>query len=158
MEELRFSVGQYTTPGLSFAEDLRVYEAAGAQGVGIDTGLKIRDWTEDLARFRDSPLAATYCFPATSSVHFGTMARGSRDPAVRVDEICEGLRALAPFDPICISCGPGPAPDRAAWQVAVDGLKRVGSRWSLTWTPMIRGACSRVCLSRSGVSHRCHTS
>ena len=53
------------------------------------------------------------------------MSRGSRDPAGRVDEICEGLRALAPFDPICISCGPGPAADRAAWQVAVDGLKRV---------------------------------
>ena len=38
-----FSVGEYTTPRLSFAEDLDAYAKGGAQGIGIDVSLKIRD-------------------------------------------------------------------------------------------------------------------
>ena len=125
---LRFSIGEYTTPGLSFAEDLTVYRDGGADGIGIDVGLKIRDPVEDLARFKASGLEATYCFPATSTVLFGSLSRGSRDPETRIDEICDGVRMLAGFEPVCVACGPGPyagrTPDEAR-QIVVAGLKKV---------------------------------
>ncbi len=128
MNKFRFSVGEYTTPALSFAEDLAVYSEAGADGIGIDVALKIRDHAEDLARLRDSGLKATYCFPSTSTVHFGSLSRGSHDPAVRVEEMCDAVRALAPFDPVCVACGPGPYAGRdpaEARRTAVDGLRRI---------------------------------
>ena len=125
---LRFSIGEYTTPGLSFAEDLTVYRDGGADGIGIDVGLKIRDPVEDLARFKASGLEATYCVPATSTVLFGSLSRGSRDPETRIDEICDGVRMLAGFEPVCVACGPGPyagrTPDEAR-QIVVAGLKKV---------------------------------
>ena len=33
---VRFSVGEFSTPRLTFAEDLAVYREAGAEGIGID--------------------------------------------------------------------------------------------------------------------------
>lgn len=43
MDDIRLSVGQATTPMVTFAEDLRVYAMAGAEGIGIDAALKICD-------------------------------------------------------------------------------------------------------------------
>jgi sugar phosphate isomerase/epimerase len=128
MEQIRFSIGEYTTPGLTFAEDLAAYREGGAEGIGIDVGLKIRDPAGDLARFKDSGLQATFCFPATSTVMFGSLSRGSRDPATRIEEICDGVRSLAAFEPVCVACGPGPhtgRDPREARELAVAGIKKV---------------------------------
>jgi sugar phosphate isomerase/epimerase len=122
---VRFSVGQYTTPRLSFAEDLRVYREAGAEGVGIDAALKLRDPVEDLARFRDSGLQATFCLPAVSTVFGGKIDKGVKDPQARVEEMCEGIRVLAGFDPVCMVLSTGPFTDvEADRAIAVDGLRR----------------------------------
>jgi sugar phosphate isomerase/epimerase len=124
---IRFSVGEFTTPGLSFAEDLEVYRKAGADGIGIDAGLKLRNFSDDLARFHDSGLAATFCFPETNTVFPGKLPRGPEDPADRVESMCVGVRALAAFEPQCVVCGPGPLSGRdpaEAWTVIVEGLRR----------------------------------
>ncbi len=124
---IRFSVGEFTTPRLSFAEDLEVYRKAGADGIGIDAGLKIRDFRDDLARFRDSGLAATFCFPETNTVLPGKLPRGPANPGERVVSMCAGVRALAAFHPECVVCGPGPLSGRdqaEAWTVIVEGLRR----------------------------------
>ncbi len=124
MTSWRYSVGEYTTPRLTFAEDLATYRAAGADGIGIDEGLKLRDSTDDLARFRESGLAATFCFPAVSTVFSGELSRGPRDPRLRIAEICDGIKRFAPYEPVCCVCGPGPGSDSGdARRLAVDGLR-----------------------------------
>jgi len=125
---VRFSVGEFSTPRLTFAEDLAVYRQAGAEGIGIDAALKLpSDFTEDLARFRDSGLAATFCFPPVNSVLPGKLPRGPDDPADRVKQMCAGVGAIAAFDPVCVICSPGPYRHRTeaeAWPIVVDGLRQ----------------------------------
>jgi sugar phosphate isomerase/epimerase len=128
------SVGEYTTPGLSFAEDLRVYREGGAQGIGIDTDLKlggreIAD-AEDLARFRDSGLTATFVFPPVPSVlPLTEMPSGDdTDPDERIDAMCRAMRGLAVFEPVSFVCVTGPAGDygqERAREIAVKGLQKV---------------------------------
>jgi sugar phosphate isomerase/epimerase len=124
----RFSVGVYTTPKLTFAEDLAVYSEAGADGIGIDAGLKLRDRRDDLARFHESGLEATFCFPANPSILPGQHLGGSDDPAMRVQQLCEGIRQLAAFEPVCCTCLTGPQggyQPKEAREIIVTGLKRV---------------------------------
>jgi sugar phosphate isomerase/epimerase len=131
------SVGEYTTPHLSFAEDLDVYRAAGAAGIGIDPDLKLGGCEipgpEDVARFRDSGLTAAFAFPSIPSVIplvEGSAGAGQPilDPAARVEVMCRSIRGLEAFEPGTIVCVTGPAgdlgPDRA-WEIAVDGFARV---------------------------------
>ena len=122
---MRFSVGEYTTPRLSFSDDLAVYAEAGAEGIGIDAALKLRDLDHDLECFRASGLQATFCMPTTSTVFGGKLDRGAADPAVRADLMCDAIREMARFDPECIVLGTGPFADEAADRpVAVDILRR----------------------------------
>jgi sugar phosphate isomerase/epimerase len=121
---VRFSVGEYTTPRLSFAEDLRVYREAGAEGIGIDASLKLRDPAEDLARFHDSGLQATFCMPAVSTVFAGKLDRGVADPVARVDAMREAVRAIAAFEPECIVLGTGPFADEDADRAFAVGALR----------------------------------
>jgi sugar phosphate isomerase/epimerase len=123
MTSWRYSVGEYTTPHLSFAEDLATYRAAGAHGIGIDEGLKLRDPVDDLARFKESGLEATFCFPAVSTVYSGELSRGPQDPQARIAEICEGIERFAPYEPVCCVCGPGPGASGDARRLVVEGLR-----------------------------------
>jgi sugar phosphate isomerase/epimerase len=140
VDDVRFSVGEFTTPRLSFAQDLEVYSRAGAEGIGIDAALKLRDPREDLARFRDSGLVATYCFPHTSTVLPGRFERGPANPADRVDAMCEGIRALAAFEPLGFVCGPGPYGNHdkpRAYDVVVAGLRQAARAAAAEGLPML---------------------
>jgi sugar phosphate isomerase/epimerase len=140
MGNVRFSVGEFTTPRLSFGEDLEVYSRAGAEGIGIDAALKLRDPRGDLARFRDSGLVATYCFPHTSTVLPSRFDPGPANPADRVDAMCEGIRALTAFGPLGFVCGPGPygGHDKArAYDVAVAGLRRAARAAAAEGLPLL---------------------
>jgi len=125
---MRFSVGQYTTARLPFEQDLAVYREAGAEGIGIDLGLKPLDPVEGPARLRDSGLRATFCFAAVNSVSPGLRAQGPRAPAERIDAMCAGLRELARYDPVCCVYGTGPYLDRdpdEVWSLTVAGFTRL---------------------------------
>lgn len=128
------SVGQYTTPGLSFADDLRVYRAGGARGIGIDTDLKLGRSevapADELARLRESGLKATFLFPPVPSVlPLTEMPSGDeRDPDKRVDAMCRAMAGLAPFEPVSFVCVTGPNGDYGldrAREIAVAGLRKV---------------------------------
>ena len=126
----RFSVGQMTTIGLSFEEDLAVYSAAGAQGIGID-GSKLGDSRRNLEQFKASGLEATFCFPVTPSVLPIPGWSGAPDPADRVEEICQGMERLAAFEPAACACVTGPQGSYEAGEareLAVAGLKQVARR------------------------------
>jgi sugar phosphate isomerase/epimerase len=135
-----FSVNEGMTPGLSFAEDLAVLAEAGVDGIGIAAGqvgygrFKLQDDRADLERFRASGLKGGFCNPGTPSILprstqvAGALGLGADDPAARIEGICRDIRRLAPFEPICCICVPGPvgAYDEAeAREIAVAGFKQV---------------------------------
>ena len=134
--DVRFAVGEATTRSLSFVDDLDAYREGGAQGIGIVVGsaavgingLEERSVAESLARFRDSGLQATFCFPQIQTIQPFSLSPGSDDPATRIAQICDGIRLLAQFDPVCCGCGPGPLAGRErgrAEEEAAAGLKQV---------------------------------
>ena len=122
---MRFSVGQFTTPRLSFAESLVTYREAGAEGIGIDASLALKDPADDLARFRESGLQATFCMPSTNSPFAGKLDEGERDPAVRTRMMCDAVRDMARYEPVCHVLGTGPFSDPDAdWATAVASLRQ----------------------------------
>jgi sugar phosphate isomerase/epimerase len=123
----RLSVSTATTPKLGFAECLRIYREAGAEGIGIHAEM-LRDDRRELAAFRASGLKATTCAPETFSILPLRLWPGPDDPRVRVEEICRGIRRLAPFEPKACTCVTGPRGSYEldeAWELVVSGIQRV---------------------------------
>jgi sugar phosphate isomerase/epimerase len=126
--EPQFSIGEYTTRRLSFKEDLAAYREAGADGIGIDAGLKLEGDESELDWFRESRLQATFCFATTPSILPLTQIQGTADPARRIEEICLGMEQLAPYKPIACACVTGPQghySGRQARDLAVGGLRDI---------------------------------
>ena len=127
------SIAEYTTPGLTFAQDLEAYRTAGADGIGIDAGLKLggaeRADPVHLALLRESGLKTAFLFPPVPSVlPMTVMALGEDAPAARIESMCRSVRGLAPFEPISFACATGPQGRyelERARELAVDGLRLV---------------------------------
>jgi sugar phosphate isomerase/epimerase len=128
------------TPHLSFAEDLTLFCETGADGIGIAAGLvgygrvKLRESETDLRLFKASGLQAVFCNPTIPSILprrsrvAGVLGEGPVDPSVRADTICQDIRRLAAFEPVCCICVPGPQgnyKEDQAREIAITGLKRV---------------------------------
>lgn len=128
-----FSIAEYTTPGLSFAQDLEAYRAGGANGIGIDAGLKLGPAEHadpaHLAMLRESGLKTAFLFPPVPSVlPMPLIAPGDDDPHLRIEAMCRSVRGLAPFQPASFACATGPQGDYElahAREIVVDGLRRV---------------------------------
>jgi sugar phosphate isomerase/epimerase len=115
---VRRSISQITTVTQSFADDLDVYRAAGADGIGI-WEMKLED--DSLERFRASGLEAAAVVPAVPSILPLPLMEGPEDPAERVEAICAGIRRLAPFEPPCVLILTGPG-DRGT---VVEGIRTI---------------------------------
>ncbi len=126
----RFAVSTATTWPLSFAEDLRVYREAGADGIGIHS-LKLDNDKKDLELFEASGLEASICLPSPESIlpFRGTaLPGGPQDVPSRVDAVIAGMRRLAPFRPAAVACVAGPLGDYErdeAWELLVQGFQRI---------------------------------
>ena len=125
--EPRVSVSQITTVRSSFADDVRLYAAAGFDGIGV--------WEQKLGEDGDaaalelleaSGLASAGAVPVFPSILPLPLLGGPEDPAERVEAFCASLERLAPFRPTGIVCltgtGEGRDPDEAR-NVVVDGLR-----------------------------------
>jgi sugar phosphate isomerase/epimerase len=126
-----FSVGQATTPRLSFAEALTAYSEAGADGIGIIDRPQLWADGKALDRLRASGLEAGFCILSTTSIlplpDLGGAYAGSEDPERRVAEICASVVRLASFEPQFCMCSPGPRgtyDDGRAREIVVDGFRR----------------------------------
>src|SRR5262245_59799551 len=97
---MRFSVIEFTTPHLSFREDLAVYREGGADGIGISEE-KLTDDREDLELLRTSGLRAASFFPSRASILPSPLLPGRDDPEARIADLCGSVRRLAPFEPDC---------------------------------------------------------
>jgi sugar phosphate isomerase/epimerase len=116
---MKRSISQITTVGQSFADDLDVYHAAGADGIGI-WEMKLDDDSQKL--FRASGLDAAAAVPAVPSILPLPLMEGPADPAERIEAICAGIRRLAPFEPDCVLFLTGPGDDRES---VLDGIRTI---------------------------------
>ena len=128
--EPRVSVSQITTVRSSFADDVRLYAAAGFDGIGV--------WEQKLARGRrrrgaraargERARRRRRRFPSFPSILPLPLLGGPDDPAERVEAFCASLERLAPFRPTGIVCltgtGEGREPDEARG-IVVDGLRTI---------------------------------
>jgi sugar phosphate isomerase/epimerase len=122
----RFSIAEYTTPALSFAQDVALYREIGADGIGIDE-LKLGDDSEDLRRLRASGLQTAGFFPSIPSILAIPGWHGPEDNEARVQELCTAIRRAAPFQPACCVCLTGPAgslDEGEARELVVAGFRR----------------------------------
>jgi len=125
----RFSISQVSTLAASFAEDVRAYAAAGADGIGV-WELKLGDGPdgEALAQLAASGLGSASAVPAVPSILPLPLLPGPDDPQERIESLCASVHRLAPFAPAAVLCFTGPAGDRdpgEARRIVDDGLRAV---------------------------------
>jgi sugar phosphate isomerase/epimerase len=113
-----FSISQVSSLAASFADDVRAYAAAGADGIGV-WEIKLGD--DSLEEFRASGLGSATAVPAVQSVHPLPLLPGPETVRERVDSLLRSLETLAPYSPAAILCFTGPG-DREA---AVRGVREV---------------------------------
>jgi sugar phosphate isomerase/epimerase len=122
------SVCEFTTPDLSFEEDLELYRDVGAAGIAI-CEVKLRSGEEDAQReaFEASGLSASVCIPANIGVlTCEPVFPGPDEVGDRVDAMCESIRRLAPFEPdsvVVITGSPRGRDARDARSLVVEGLR-----------------------------------
>jgi sugar phosphate isomerase/epimerase len=125
--EPRVSVSQITTLRSSFADDVRLYAAAGLDGLGI-WELKLPEGgdAEALELLEESGLSPAAAVPHAPSILPLPLLGGPDDPGERVESLCTSLERLAPFRPSGVVCltgtGEGRDPDEAR-AVVVAGLR-----------------------------------
>jgi sugar phosphate isomerase/epimerase len=127
--EPRVSVSQITTVRSSFADDLRLYAAAGFAGIGVwELKLGADGDAEALELLEESGLASAAAVPAVPSILPLPLLGGPEEPEARVEAICASLERLAPFRPSGIVCLTGTAEGRdpdVARDTVVAGLRTI---------------------------------
>jgi sugar phosphate isomerase/epimerase len=124
----KFSVVEFTTPGLSFAQDLEVFLAAGADGISICEQKLPHDQDDDATTFsllRSSGLRPSSFFPRTGTLLPNRWDRGAPTPEGRIAAI-EG--AIAPIGVQSCNVTPGPRGGLAVGEaraIVVGGLRRL---------------------------------
>jgi len=101
-----FAVSACTTYHSSFAEDLANYRALDIDGIGL-WEYKLPEGRDDetLARFQDSGLTATFCFPNVPGIIYGDVLFSEpKDPRERLALLKSGIRRLARFRPLAVAC------------------------------------------------------
>src|SRR6266705_1066854 len=96
----RFSVSQVSTLAASFADDVRVYSAAGVDGIGV-WELKLGDGPDDenLEQLAASGLGSSTAVPTVPSILQLPLLPGPEDSEERTDLLCESVHRLAAFEP-----------------------------------------------------------
>lgn len=106
----------------TFEDDVRLYSAAGIDGIGV-WELKLGDDAEALEQLEASGLGSAAAVPAIPSILPLPLMEGPTDPQERVDAICASLHRLAAFKPSGVVCLTGPGDDR---DTVVEGLRTIG--------------------------------
>jgi sugar phosphate isomerase/epimerase len=124
----RFSISQVSTLTASFADDVRAYAAAGADGVGI-WEMKLGEGS--LEEFRASGLGSATAVPLVPSIHPLPLLPGPDTVRERIDSLLRSLEVLAPYGPSAILCFTGPG-DRETAVTGVREIAREAERLGLT--------------------------
>jgi sugar phosphate isomerase/epimerase len=139
----KVSVCEFTTPDLTFEEDLALYTDLGFAGVGLcEVKLDAAREKEQLEAFKSSGLVATSCIPINLGVLTAEpMFPGPSDVEERIEAMCQSIRRLAPFSPdsvVVITGSPRDHDPATARKLVVEGLRKaaevaadVGTRLAL---------------------------
>lgn len=143
-QQPRFSISQVSSLTASFADDVRAYAAAGADGIGI-WEMKLDDGSLD--EFGASGLGAATAVPLVPSIHPLPLLPGPDTVSERISSLLRSLEVLAPFAPTAILCFTGPGnretavagvrevareAERLGLRLAVEPFQREGiESWSL---------------------------
>jgi sugar phosphate isomerase/epimerase len=113
-----------TTLASTFANDVRAYNAAGVDGIGV-WELKLADGGdgEALELLDASGLGSAGAVPAVPSILPLPFMEGPEEPQERIEAICASVHRLAAFRPSSIVCLTGPGDDR---ETVVAGLRTIG--------------------------------
>jgi sugar phosphate isomerase/epimerase len=117
-EQPLFAISQVSTLASSFADDVRVYAAAGVDGIGV---WEIKTDDGSLEEFQASGLGSATAVPAVPSVHPLALLPGPDTVRERVDALLRSLEILAAYAPAAVLCFPGPG-DR---ETAVRGVREI---------------------------------
>ena len=121
-QQPRFSISQVSTLTASFADDVRAYAAAGADGIGI-WEMKLDDGS--LEEFRASGLGSAAAVPLVPSIQPLPLLPGPDTVRERVDSLLRSLEVLAPYQPSAIVCFTGPGTRPGDRETAVAGVREV---------------------------------
>jgi sugar phosphate isomerase/epimerase len=127
--EPQLSVIEFTTPMLTFAQDLETYRRAGFEAIGISEN-KLSDDRADLEQLRASGLVASSFFPAAGSILPRASATDEADPELRIATLVQSIHRVAPFGPAVCFVIPGPLgryESAEAWERVVDGCRTLAS-------------------------------
>ena len=113
-----FSISQVSTLAASFAEDVRAYTEAGADGIGV---WEMKLDAGSLEVFHASGLGAATAVPLVPSIQPLPLLPGPDTVAERIASLLRSLETLAPYAPAAVLCFTGPG-DR---ETAVRGVREV---------------------------------
>ena len=123
----RLSISECTTYTADFGSDLRNYQLARADGIGIwEFKLAEGDDLRAVEQLQKSGLRATLCVPEVPSIMPDLFFTEPKDPPARRTALCAAVRRLSLFDTVAILCltGDPAGKDRAKMrQVVIDGLR-----------------------------------
>ncbi|MGH2940240.1 MAG: cytochrome P450 [Solirubrobacterales bacterium] len=100
--DLRYAICEFTTPDTTFEEDLRMYAAAGADGLGLIEPKLVPGGEDDQLRaLKASGLQISVAIPRNVTLlpQSEEMFSGPADLDSRLGLMCDSIRRLAPFEP-----------------------------------------------------------
>ena len=113
-----------TTLASTFANDVRAYNAAGVDGIGVwELKLAAGGDGEALELLDASGLGSAAAVPAVPSILPLPLMEGPDEPQERIEAICASVHRLAAFGSSSIVCLTGPGDDR---ETVVAGLRTIG--------------------------------
>lgn len=125
----RFSVIEYTTPHLTFEEDVAVLSEASSDGIGI-VEAKLLDDDRSLQLLHLSGLRVSSFHPACGAILPAGELDSPADPDARIGLICDSIRRMYPFSPdsCFITTGPvGGYTFAQAREIVVNGIRKAAS-------------------------------
>lgn len=126
----RYSVSEVTTMTCSFEEDVKLYAAAGCEGIGV-WGFKMEQvgWQKARDLMARHGLKAANCIPETNSILPYVLSPEPSDPRKRVEAFLPNLERMAKLEPETIVVITGPKGERTrqeAIDLCLEGFQRIG--------------------------------
>lgn len=126
----KLSISEVTTIANSFEEDVKLYAAAGCQGIGV-WGFKMETvgWQRACDLLREHGLEAANCIPETNSILPYVLSPEPSDPRARVEAFLPNMERMAKLDPESIIVITGPRGERThqeATDLCLEGFERIG--------------------------------
>lgn len=126
----KIAVSEVTTIANTFQEDVRLYAAAGCEGIGV-WGFKMEEvgWQKARDLMDAHGLKAANCIPVGNSILPYVLSPEPADPRKRVEEFLPNMERMAKLNPETIVVITGPQGEygrQEAMDLCLEGFERIG--------------------------------